>query len=658
VTSVGTMLVGEDQIRSGYAAAILVTGAVLGLTLLVWPGTDSSGAAQPVPFEFPDPGVALALAFDGAGLPIVVYSTGNLGESESKAHLARCADLVCTSATSVSEVPDLGAQLFVTADDRVVFAKAHAETGVVLHACVDHPCTSIESVPIAPEAGRMRITELVVLGESGRFVVAGTAGDHEEQVAVFVFCDVPECLNPVVSSVPGELTDAAADPDDRLAFILDDKLVRCLDATCSDHATGVLPAPGGFLAFGATGMPMVVVAYETQPFDAFPTEWNALLMHCDDDVCADERSHAVPIIEGNAESRVWFGEPTSLHLGPYGIPIYGKRWDTGFDNDGRSLRSYRSVGQCAAVHCTAPPKLNSLRLDSDPPTYFAVAPNGTMILFSGRGNYPVGTYSETPPPLRLVACGTGYECPAHTGFGDTDGDGVPDWAELACANELVTVEIGAGDQPTPADDVIAGTSGPDVIAAGDGDDVICGFGGDDRIWGQGGEDRVFGGEGVDRLRGGDGADLLRGGTGNDDVAGGRGDDRVEGDDGDDVVRGGTGDDLVRGGPGHDQIAGNGGADYLEGDDRSDWDQHGDDVLVGGPRRDRLFGGAGSDVLSGNGGADSLYGGPGQDELYGGRGSDQLTGGFNASNVEREMDLCSGGDGDDTAEHCAVVELVP
>lgn len=132
-----------------------------------------------------------------------------------------------------------------------------------------------------------------------------------------------------------------------------------------------------------------------------------------------------------------------------------------------------------------------------------------------------------------------------------------------CNGRAVTVDLGAGDQPTEGRDVIRGTAGPDVIDSLGGNDIVCGLAGDDVIRLGSGNDRAFGDGGADRLVGKSGDDLLDGGTGPD------------------VLRGSSGADVLRGG---------GGADQLDGGP-------GPDALDGGPGRDTCVGGLGADRAS-------------------------------------------------------------
>ncbi len=111
-----------------------------------------------------------------------------------------------------------------------------------------------------------------------------------------------------------------------------------------------------------------------------------------------------------------------------------------------------------------------------------------------------------------------------------------------CRGRTVTVDIGAGDQPTAGDDVILGTAADDVIDAGAGNDVVCGLNGNDQLRGGIGNDILLGGRGNDRLNGSAGDDALFGGRGKDRLLGKSGEDRLFGNPGSDVLVGGSGTD--------------------------------------------------------------------------------------------------------------------
>lgn len=129
-----------------------------------------------------------------------------------------------------------------------------------------------------------------------------------------------------------------------------------------------------------------------------------------------------------------------------------------------------------------------------------------------------------------------------------------------CNGRAVTVDLGAGDQPTEGRDVIRGTAGPDVIDSLGGNDTVCGLAGDDVIRLGSGNDRAFGDGGADRLVGKSGDDLLDGGTGPDVLRGGGGADVLRGGGGVDQLDGGPGPDALDGGPGRDTCVGGLGAD--------------------------------------------------------------------------------------------------
>jgi len=219
-----------------------------------------------------------------------------------------------------------------------------------------------------------------------------------------------------------------------------------------------------------------------------------------------------------------------------------------------------------------------------------------------------------------------------------------------CADRAVTVDLGAGQQPTMFDDVILGTPGPDIIDALDGDDIVCGLGGHDRISGGpgddlvyagGGHDVVYGGAGADTLFGQPGADQLRGGSGADFIYGGAGYDSLFGDADNDFIQGSGGDDAIYGGAGDDNLYGKTGADRIWGEAGDDeiYAAGGDDQARGGDGADRIQGGSGDDLLEGGSGDDVLYGQAGADMLRGGAGNDLLY-------AAAGDDIIEGGSGND------------
>lgn len=231
-----------------------------------------------------------------------------------------------------------------------------------------------------------------------------------------------------------------------------------------------------------------------------------------------------------------------------------------------------------------------------------------------------------------------------------------------CNGQAVTVDIGAGQQPTNGDDVIQGTSGADNIDGLGGNDVICGLSGADQIRGGTGNDQLFGGDGDDRMQGNEGNDLISGNLGNDRLFGGIGDDAIDGGAGNDTlggfggadsINGGAGDDVVFGGFGPDSILGGAGNDRLSGligNDTIDGGA-GDDVVLGNAGQDTLFGGSGNDTVSGGNSLDTVNGGSGNDTVSGGRADDTLIGG-------NGVDTCSGNKGFDTATGCETTFGLP
>jgi len=231
-----------------------------------------------------------------------------------------------------------------------------------------------------------------------------------------------------------------------------------------------------------------------------------------------------------------------------------------------------------------------------------------------------------------------------------------------CDGRTVTVNLGAGHQPTQGSDVIQGTSGDDVIDGLGGNDVICGRGGNDELRGGPGNDSLFGGAGNDRIRGNAGNDtitgnvgndFLYGGTGNDTIDGGSGNDTIGGFGGDDTITAGDGADVVFGGFGADNIAGGAGNDRLSGLVGNDTINGGDgaDIVLGNAGQDTLFGGNGNDTVSGGNSLDTVNGGNGNDTVSGGRANDALIGG-------NGVDSCAGNRGTDTATGCETTFSVP
>ncbi|MGI9602781.1 MAG: calcium-binding protein [Acidimicrobiales bacterium] len=120
-----------------------------------------------------------------------------------------------------------------------------------------------------------------------------------------------------------------------------------------------------------------------------------------------------------------------------------------------------------------------------------------------------------------------------------------------CMGLVPTVDLASGDEPTPGDDIILGTTGDDIISAGAGDDIVCARGGDDVVVGGFGNDDIRGGTGADVIFGGSGDDELRGRADGDLLIGGPGRDVLRGERGPDILIGGLSFDECFGGPGFD-----------------------------------------------------------------------------------------------------------
>jgi Ca2+-binding RTX toxin-like protein len=219
-------------------------------------------------------------------------------------------------------------------------------------------------------------------------------------------------------------------------------------------------------------------------------------------------------------------------------------------------------------------------------------------------------------------------------------------SETMCNGRQITVNLGIGQSPSEAGDIILGTSGDDIIEGLGGDDTICGLGGNDIINAGGGNDWVDGGDGNDDIHGSAGNDELFGGIGNDVIRGGSGDDDIEGEEGNDSLIGQPGNDIIDGGDGVDDINGGGGNDTIYtgsgatvGSGVFVSGSGGDDIIFGGPDADDIKGSTGADTIHGEGGNDVITGGNGRDIINGGDGNDDIKG-------QESRDTINGDDGND------------
>lgn len=187
------------------------------------------------------------------------------------------------------------------------------------------------------------------------------------------------------------------------------------------------------------------------------------------------------------------------------------------------------------------------------------------------------------------------------------------------------------NNPTPGDDVIAGTLGDDVLAGGAGDDDILGIDGNDTLCGGEGNDRIAGGAGmIDLIDGGPGDDVLAGGlliTASPPCG------PVEGFGGEPFPPGTPAGNRIFGGPGNDSILGAGAGDGLHGG-------AGDDCLMGLDGRDYLNGNDGADRVFAGDGDDTALGGNDYDRLDGEEGNDSLFAATAAVQVPEFPDSCS------------------
>lgn len=215
-------------------------------------------------------------------------------------------------------------------------------------------------------------------------------------------------------------------------------------------------------------------------------------------------------------SRLSPGDAGTFGIGAVGITSRGTR--VVFDSDGDHAGTNEDGSFEIFVHDFGPTgeRITQITDDAGGSGEIDVDSSGRHIVFSSRGDH-TGDNADGGREIFLATC-------------------EPPPAPSRCSGLLVTVEIGRGDVPTAAADVIRGTSGDDTIAAGAGNDRICGRGGDDVIRAGTGNDRADGGGGDDRISGGPGADRLRGG---------RGADRLNGRGGVDTCLGGPGSDAAR-----------------------------------------------------------------------------------------------------------------
>ncbi len=170
---------------------------------------------------------------------------------------------------------------------------------------------------------------------------------------------------------------------------------------------------------------------------------------------------------------------------------------------------------------------------------------------------------------------------------------------------------------------------------------ILGTANNDDITGTAVDEAIYGFAGNDKLRGGDGSDVLYGGLGDDIISGDHvpaqttsSDDYLAGDQGNDQLFGRIGYDNLLGGTGNDQLFGGSAGDTLRGGS-------GDDQLFGGiVAGDLLF----NPFPDEN---DVLIGGSGNDYLDGDAGNDYLLGTDATAKGAGELDILTGGGGNDT-----------
>jgi streptogramin lyase len=161
-----------------------------------------------------------------------------------------------------------------------------------------------------------------------------------------------------------------------------------------------------------------------------------------------------------------------------------------------------------------------LTAGADGNLWFTSPGNGRLGRITMAGAYtffPAVRQSLTPGQVTATSDGNVWFVASN---GTTSKFGRIAVGEASCNGQVVTVDLGEGDDPTSHADVIVGTSAADTVDGLGGNDVICGLGGGDRLTGSAGNDTLLGGNGNDTLVGGAGNDTLVGGANRDTCNGG------------------------------------------------------------------------------------------------------------------------------------------
>ncbi len=222
------------------------------------------------------------------------------------------------------------------------------------------------------------------------------------------------------------------------------------------------------------------------------------------------------------------------------------------------------------------------------------------------------------------------------GVANDGGSYVEPWPPgLSCSGNACDQTVHERDNVTGDVENVVGGSGNDRFSGSPAANAFHGGRGDDIFSGRGGTDSLYGGDGRDEVIFSDRTENLRlslDGVANDGAAGEEG--YLESDI--ETIHGGQGDDFITGNDVQNVIYGNIGNDTI-------LVAGGNDVVFGGGGRDFIEGGVGNDRLMGESDRVQSAISIGQnDTLYGNDGDDRLV------DVGHDVDLLSGGRGDDTA----------
>lgn len=381
---------------------------------------DGPNGGSTVFFEL---GSAAGLALDSSDLPVVVVTELFVGYPDPPAErfLIRCANLTCSEQRSSTPLPSLlYGEFGLDIDDRPMWVDDES-----IISCGDPACTTIDDpVTVFAESDT---TVLVDYRDDGSVLVVRHGSETDEHPAgttTYYRCDTRTCAERDMGTFEGQASDFTLDPNGLPAYILNSELVRCTDIGCSQKRVNPIPGTGGKITFGESGFPIIVVD-EITPAPELNEIWGweryqyrHLVMHCDDDLCIDERDNALPQLVEDLEfsHRENAARVVSLSLGPGGLPL----WELGqLTRDYGYKENYSSIPECRLPGCTAPETQTRLRLQGR--GHIAFTTSGIPLQLWAEPDVSGFGLPENPT---LQVCGPGTEC-----YGDDDGDGVPIWLE-------------------------------------------------------------------------------------------------------------------------------------------------------------------------------------------------------------------------------------